>query len=65
MFVRKRALPVDYADKKDKFLDDSPLAKVQAAIEAKRRQNTLAARRSRNLKLEDQHRLEVSLETKE
>lgn len=66
-FARKRSRAMAFADDDDEDedeLDDGPEPKnaEEAAIAAKRRQNTLAARRSRKRKLQYQNELEVALE---
>ncbi|KAJ7211271.1 hypothetical protein GGX14DRAFT_534643 [Mycena pura] len=73
----RKAVPAAFAQKKRlhsaAFKDEdeeeeelaplSPTASEQEAIEHKRRQNTLAARKSRKRKLEHQHMLEQEVET--
>jgi len=60
VFAKKRARSQAFGDDEDLDLDIGP--EDADAIEAKRRQNTLAARRSRKRKLEYQRELEQSLE---
>lgn len=62
VFARKRARSQAFGEE-DELADDLPLDTSDlSAIEAKRRQNTLAARRSRKRKLEYQRELEVAVE---
>lgn len=63
VFARKRARSVAFADEEDELVDETPSTSERAAIEAKRRQNTMAARRSRMRKLEHQRELEDTLAT--
>jgi len=61
VFARKRARSTAFGDEEDELVDDAdgrPTPTEAEAIEAKRRQNTLAARRSRKRKLEYQKQLE-------
>ncbi|TFK52396.1 hypothetical protein OE88DRAFT_1397816 [Heliocybe sulcata] len=65
VFARKRARSTAFEDEEDELPDASAAGLTmseQEAIEAKRRQNTLAARRSRKRKLEYQRQLEVDME---
>jgi Basic region leucine zipper len=66
VFARKRARSQAFGDEEDQLEDEAytlpPNATEQELIEAKRRQNTIAARRSRKRKLEYQRELEDSLE---
>lgn len=59
-FARKRARSVAFADEEDQLDDLPPNPTEQDLIEQKRRQNTVAARRSRKRKLEQMQRLEAS-----
>ncbi|CCL99731.1 uncharacterized protein FIBRA_01753 [Fibroporia radiculosa] len=61
VFARKRARSQAFGDDDDLDTADLPQSDLDA-IEAKRRQNTLAARRSRKRKLEYQRELEVTVE---
>jgi hypothetical protein len=65
VFARKRARATAFGDEQDELNEDvhiSPSMTEQQQIEAKRRQNTIAARRSRKRKLEYQRELEESVE---
>ena len=66
VFARKRARSQAFGDEEDQLEDESftlpPNPTEQELIEAKRRQNTVAARRSRKRKLEYQRELEESVE---
>ncbi|KIM81096.1 hypothetical protein PILCRDRAFT_821924 [Piloderma croceum F 1598] len=66
VFARKRARSQAFGDEEDQLEDEvytlPPNPTEQELIEAKRRQNTIAARRSRKRKLEYQRELEDSLE---
>ncbi|KAH9949805.1 hypothetical protein B0H21DRAFT_726048 [Amylocystis lapponica] len=63
VFAKKRSRSQAFGDEEDQLLDRDSLAPSDVdAIEAKRRQNTLAARRSRKRKLEYQRELEQGLE---
>lgn len=68
VFARKRARHVAFDDEEDELEAEAdplaipPTASEADAIAAKRRQNTLAARRSRKRKLEYQRQLEEELE---
>ncbi|EPQ54947.1 hypothetical protein GLOTRDRAFT_106303 [Gloeophyllum trabeum ATCC 11539] len=65
VFARKRARSTAFGDEEDQLADVSGAGLTmteQEAIEAKRRQNTLAARRSRKRKLEYQRELEEGIE---
>jgi hypothetical protein len=66
VFARKRARSQAFGDEEDQLEDEAytlpPNPTEQELIEAKRRQNTIAARRSRKRKLEYQRELEDSLE---
>jgi hypothetical protein len=66
VFARKRARSQALGDEQDELEDDSyqlpPNPTEQELIEAKRRQNTIAARRSRKRKLEHQRELEDQVE---
>lgn len=65
VFARKRARSTAFGDEEDELVDDGearPTLTEAEAIEAKRRQNTLAARRSRKRKLEYQKQLEEKAE---
>lgn len=66
VFARKRARSQAFGDEEDQLEDEAytlpPNPTEQELIEAKRRQNTIAARRSRKRKLEYQRQLEDSLE---
>lgn len=61
VFARKRARSSAFGEEEDLRADDLPAQDLDA-IEAKRRQNTLAARRSRKRKLEHQRQLELQLD---
>lgn len=62
MFARKRARSQAFGEE-DQLADDLPPSTNELdAIEAKRRQNTLAARRSRKRKLEYQRELEDAMD---
>lgn len=64
-FARKRSRSQAFADEEDELEDadmPAPSNAEEAAIQAKRRQNTLAARRSRRRKLEYQMELETALD---
>ena len=68
VFARKRARGTAFGDDEDELeaeatsLTGPPTANEADAIAAKRRQNTLAARRSRKRKLEHQRYLEESID---
>ncbi|KAG2138606.1 uncharacterized protein EDB93DRAFT_1242082 [Suillus bovinus] len=65
VFARKRARVTAFGDEQDELTEDVrivPSMTEQEQIEAKRRQNTIAARRSRKRKLEYQRELEESIE---
>lgn len=65
VFARKRARTAAFGDEQDELNEDviiTPSMSEQEQIEAKRRQNTIAARRSRKRKLEYQRELEESVE---
>ena len=69
VFAKKRIRQMAYDDEEDELVDEvvdpnvTPVTTTEAeAIAAKRRQNTLAARRSRKRKLEHQRYLEDTLE---
>lgn len=65
VFARKRARSTAFGDEEDELVEDAegqPTATEAEAIAAKRRQNTLAARRSRKRKLEYQKQLEDAVE---
>jgi len=66
VFARKRARSQAFGDEEDQLEDENfvlpPNPTEQELIEAKRRQNTIAARRSRKRKLEYQRELEDSVE---
>lgn len=65
VFARKRARTAAFGDEQDELTEDvliTPSMTEQEQIEAKRRQNTIAARRSRKRKLEYQRELEDSVE---
>jgi hypothetical protein len=66
VFARKRARSQAFGDEEDQLEDEAftlpPNPTEQELIEAKRRQNTIAARRSRKRKLEYQRELEDSVE---
>ncbi|KAG1728522.1 uncharacterized protein EDB91DRAFT_1060517 [Suillus paluster] len=65
VFARKRARTAAFGDEQDELNEDvriTPSMTEQEQIEAKRRQNTIAARRSRKRKLEYQRELEESVE---
>ncbi|KIM41113.1 hypothetical protein M413DRAFT_445835 [Hebeloma cylindrosporum] len=59
-FARKRARSVAFADEEDQLDDLPPNPTEQDLIEQKRRQNRVAARRSRKRKLEQFQRMEAS-----
>ena len=59
-FARKRARSVAFANEEDQLDDLPPNSTEQDLIEQKRRQNTVAARRSRKRKLEQMQRLQGS-----
>jgi len=62
-FARKRSRHTAFGGEEDELRDDlGPSLSEQEQIEAKRRQNTIAARRSRKRKLEYQRELEESIE---
>jgi hypothetical protein len=67
VFARKRARSQAFGDEEDQLDDEivtlPPNPTEQELIEAKRRQNTIAARRSRKRKLEYQRELEDAVET--
>ncbi|KAF8837849.1 hypothetical protein BDN67DRAFT_908514 [Paxillus ammoniavirescens] len=65
VFARKRTRVAAFGDEEDQLGEDvviSPTMSEQEQIEAKRRQNTVAARRSRKRKLEYQRGLEENIE---
>lgn len=66
VFARKRARSTAFGDEVDELVEDEaqmhPTMSEADAISAKRRQNTLAARRSRKRKLEYQQGLEEAVE---
>lgn len=64
VFARKRARTAAFGDEEDELEDVqiTPSMSEQEQIEAKRRQNTIAARRSRKRKLEYQRELEEVVE---
>ncbi|KAJ8588088.1 hypothetical protein M405DRAFT_740906 [Rhizopogon salebrosus TDB-379] len=64
VFARKRARTAAFGDEQDELeeVQINPSMSEQEQIEAKRRQNTIAARRSRKRKLEYQRELEESVE---
>lgn len=66
IFARKRARSQAFGDEEDQLEDEvitlPPNPTEQELIEAKRRQNTIAARRSRKRKLEYQRELEDTVE---
>jgi hypothetical protein len=66
VFARKRARSQAFGDEEDQLEDEAyvlpPNPTEQEMIEAKRRQNTIAARRSRKRKLEYQRELEDSVD---
>ncbi|KAH7885467.1 hypothetical protein F5I97DRAFT_1396439 [Phlebopus sp. FC_14] len=65
VFARKRARNAAFGDEEDQLNEDvviTPSMSEQEQIEAKRRQNTIAARRSRKRKLEYQRELEDNVE---
>lgn len=63
VFARKRKrASADLDEEEEDLLAAPPTVNELSAIEAKRRQNTLAARRSRKRKLEHQRDLEVTIE---
>lgn len=65
VFARKRARTAAFGDEQDELNEEviiTPSMTEQEQIEAKRRQNTIAARRSRKRKLEYQRELEESVE---
>lgn len=62
-FARKRARSTAFGDEEDQLPEDLPLNPTEKdLIEAKRRQNTVAARRSRKRKLEQFQTLERAVE---
>ena len=62
-FARKRTRQTAFGGEEDELRDDlGPSLSEQEQIEAKRRQNTIAARRSRKRKLEYQRELEETAE---
>ena len=62
-WARKRSRQAAFGQEEDELKDDmGPTLSEQEQIEAKRRQNTVAARRSRKRKLEYQKELEESVE---
>ncbi|KZT65831.1 hypothetical protein DAEQUDRAFT_676084 [Daedalea quercina L-15889] len=60
-FARKRSRSSAFGEEEEIRVEDLPAHELDA-IEAKRRQNTLAARRSRKRKLEYQRELELGIE---
>lgn len=63
VWARKRSRQAAFGNEEDQLPEDvAPTLSEQEAIEAKRRQNTIAARRSRKRKLEYQRELEESAE---
>jgi hypothetical protein len=62
VFARKRKRASAELDDEEDLLAAPPTTNELSAIEAKRRQNTLAARRSRKRKLEHQRELETVIE---
>lgn len=62
VFARKRKRASSELDNEEDLLAAPPTNAELSAIEAKRRQNTLAARRSRKRKLEHQRELETIIE---
>ncbi|KAF9219435.1 hypothetical protein BS17DRAFT_770018 [Gyrodon lividus] len=65
IFARKRTRAAAFGDEEDQHGGDviiTPTMSEQEQIEAKRRQNTIAARRSRERKLEYQRQLEENAE---
>ncbi|KAF9222947.1 hypothetical protein BS17DRAFT_782859 [Gyrodon lividus] len=65
IFARKRTRAAAFDDEEDQLGEDviiTPTMSEQEQIEAKRRQNTVAARRSRKRKLEYQRELEENVE---
>lgn len=62
VFARKRKRATSDLDNEEDLLAAPPTNAELSAIEAKRRQNTLAARRSRKRKLEHQRDLETTIE---
>ncbi|KAI6098162.1 hypothetical protein F5141DRAFT_1147056 [Pisolithus sp. B1] len=63
VWARKRSRQAAFGNEEDQLPEDvGPSLSEQEAIEAKRRQNTIAARRSRKRKLEYQKELEDSAE---
>jgi len=66
VFAKKRARSMAFGDEEDELEEEAangtPTGTEADAIAAKRRQNTLAARRSRKRKLEYQRDLEEALE---
>lgn len=62
-FARKRSRSVALGDEEDELEPPPPDATARQMIEYKRRQNTLAARKSRKRKLEHQQELEDKVET--
>ncbi|KAJ7637115.1 hypothetical protein FB45DRAFT_908286 [Roridomyces roridus] len=61
VFAKKRAHSVAFGDDEDDLGQLSPTASEQETIEYKRRQNTIAARKSRKRKLAHQQELEDSV----
>jgi len=62
VFARKRKRASSELDNEEDLLAAPPTTNEMSAIEAKRRQNTLAARRSRKRKLEHQRDLETTID---
>lgn len=62
VFARKRKRATSELDNEEDVLAAPPSVTELSAIEAKRRQNTLAARRSRKRKLEHQRELETTID---
>ncbi|KAL4081164.1 hypothetical protein J3A83DRAFT_4084898 [Scleroderma citrinum] len=63
VWARKRSRQAAFGDEEDELRDETaPTMSEQEQIEAKRRQNTIAARRSRKRKLEYQRELEENIE---
>ena len=62
VFARKRKRALAELDEEEDILGAPPTVAELSAIETKRRQNTLAARRSRKRKLEYQRELETTIE---
>ena len=62
VFARKRKRATSELDNEEDLLAAPPTNAELSAIEAKRRQNTLAARRSRKRKLEHQRELETTID---